>query len=66
MLGEQYNVIVAERDRKRKDIYIAYILSGGPAISLYNKSNIIGKIAKVEIVEVISDKLLKGKILDIE
>ena len=55
--------IVAEKDRTRKKTYICYPLFSGPAISVKSEEDILGKLVKILITGVVSDKLVSGKIV---
>ena len=57
--------IVAERDRTREETYICYPLHSGPAISVTTSKDILGKLVKILITGVVSDKLVSGKIMKI-
>jgi radical SAM superfamily enzyme YgiQ (UPF0313 family) len=57
--------IVAEKDRIREKTYICYPLYSGPAISVKNEEDILGKLVKILITGVVSDKLVFGEIIKI-
>ncbi|MFW9852203.1 MAG: B12-binding domain-containing radical SAM protein [Candidatus Thorarchaeota archaeon] len=57
--------IVAEKDRTREKTYICYPLYSGPAISVKTEKDILGKLVKILIIGVVSDKLVSGKIVKI-
>lgn len=65
MIGERIIVIIAEKDQVRKDTYICYPIYSGPAISIETTENYIGKVAEIEISKMLSDKLVKGEIIEI-
>ncbi|MHA1291160.1 MAG: B12-binding domain-containing radical SAM protein [Promethearchaeota archaeon] len=63
MIGNIYEVILAENSFLNKDDIIAYIVKGGPKVLIRNAANYIGTMAKVKINRVISDKLIEGFIV---
>ncbi|MBY9002163.1 MAG: radical SAM protein [Candidatus Heimdallarchaeota archaeon] len=65
MKGKILEAIVAEKDRLRDKTYICYPLYSGPTISIESEENLLGRVAKVEISAMLSDKLVKGKIVEI-
>ena len=64
-IGDKIEVIVAEKDKVRKNTYICYPLYSGSAISIESEENLLGKTAKLEITKTLSDKLVKGEIIEI-
>ncbi len=65
MIGEKIEVIIAEKDKVRKNTYISYPLYSGPAVSIESEEKLLGRVAKVEISKMLSDKLVKGEIIEI-
>ncbi|MCG3220371.1 MAG: hypothetical protein H7641_03240, partial [Candidatus Heimdallarchaeota archaeon] len=65
ILDSEIITIVAEKDRIRKDTYICYPLSSGPAVSVKSRENLIGKTLRVKINKVVSDKLVAGHVIEI-
>ncbi len=63
MIGTEWEVIVAEQDSQRKNTYYSYPILGGPAITLKSDEVILNKTVKVKILDVISDRLVKGEII---
>ncbi len=63
LVGKQFYTVVAEKDRVRDNTYIAYPLFGGPAVSIESSTDLREKVLKIEIVNIISDKLVLGKIV---
>ncbi|MHA1550983.1 MAG: B12-binding domain-containing radical SAM protein [Candidatus Heimdallarchaeaceae archaeon] len=64
MIGEKIEVIVAEKDKTRENTFICYPLYSGPAISIQSEEKLLGKVVKVEISEMLSDKLVKGELVE--
>ncbi|MCK5409763.1 MAG: hypothetical protein KAJ30_05810, partial [Candidatus Heimdallarchaeota archaeon] len=64
MIGEKIEVIVAEKDKTRENTYICYPLYSGPAISIQSEEKLLGKVVRVEISEMLSDKLVKGELVE--
>ncbi|UJG43519.1 MAG: radical SAM protein [Candidatus Heimdallarchaeum endolithica] len=65
LVGKTATVIISERDFKRENTYIGYFINAGPAISIEYKSDIIKRIAKVKITDVLSDKLVKAEVIEL-
>jgi radical SAM superfamily enzyme YgiQ (UPF0313 family) len=65
MIGEKIEVIIAEKDKVRENTYICYPLYSGPAVSIESEEKLLGRLAKVEISKMLSDKLVKGEIIEI-
>jgi radical SAM superfamily enzyme YgiQ (UPF0313 family) len=63
IIGSEILVLVAEKDRIRKNTYICYPLDSGPAVSIESQKNLIGETLKVNINKVVSDKLVAGQVI---
>ncbi len=65
LIGKKLDLIVAEEDSQRQNNYFAYPIFSGPAVSVYSEENILKQTVSAEITEVLSDRLVKGKIVRI-
>jgi len=63
LLGKEIPVIVAEKDINFEDHYISYPIFSGPAVSIHSTENIIGKTVQAKITNVLSDRLVKARII---
>ena len=61
LIGKVMEAIVAEKDAGRENTYICYPIYSGPAISIDSEINLVGKDVRLKIIDIISDKLVKGE-----
>ncbi|MHA1150964.1 MAG: B12-binding domain-containing radical SAM protein [Promethearchaeota archaeon] len=63
MVGNNYKVLIAEKTFSSDKNAIGYMLQGGPKIIIENAEPYIGDEVIVEVQQVLSDKLILGKII---
>ncbi len=63
LLGKILRVVVACKHPKKRGYLVAYPLHHGPVVLIRASSSFVGTIVDVRIVNVISDRIIEGKIL---
>jgi uncharacterized protein YacL len=64
MKGEKLTVVVVgpyERDRR---YHVAYPMLHGPVVLVDDAEGLTGEIVEVEVVDVVSDRMVRGRLLD--
>ena len=64
MLGNIFEVILAEPSFFNKKDAIGYILKGGPKVLVKNAGNRLEDSCSIKVMKVISDKLVEGIIVN--
>ncbi|MHA1143764.1 MAG: B12-binding domain-containing radical SAM protein [Candidatus Helarchaeota archaeon] len=62
-IGKILEVMIMETHDKNPTIGMGRILTGGPTVLVPSAGNLIGKVIQVRITAILSDRLIKGKIL---
>ncbi|MCE7741408.1 MAG: radical SAM protein [Candidatus Heimdallarchaeota archaeon] len=65
LIGKHLQVIVAEKDFQHKNHYISYPIFSGPTISIHSSKDILRKTVLAEVIEVITDRLVKAELKEI-
>jgi len=63
LIGKRLKAIVASPYHKDKSLLVAYPIKHGPVVLIKRRNSLIGRLIKVEITNVVSDRLVKGRIL---
>ena len=64
LIGQKVTVVISEINNRNPQDAIGWILEGGPKVSVRNGSKLLNQVKTVQIVQVFSDKLVEGIIVN--